>query len=331
MIKKLLFFLILVIYSLLLLTSCGGPKEKSETDILNDIQGQDDFFVDYELIIEDYNIIKRQTNPDDKTDYVWVEINASNDEFTYDAAYELIYVLYNEGWQLENFNISAQSYEASDYDFITQADADMAISEAGYDEYTYEYRDTSINQVTFYYAASISEMLLRTDYAVRVNYTFYPQGGWRRTSIENDVLGYCPDLVGTWKSTEYDMDLTVNVLSLEKTGDRDYDMTFTCEFVNAAVDVGRFRNIEERHTYVQDSPITINIHLNGNIIQGETQSWYTDDFELMATDGTSHEFEFLIHVGGQGGIYSWSSYTSADGVGIGWSEWNALYLVREEN
>ena len=319
----------LVLLLLMMLTSCSGPSAKSESEILLDIQYQDNYFSDYNLAIDSSTITKRQTNQKDKTDYVWIELTAANDDFTYYAEYELMYVLYNDGWLLENYTISHQEYEVRDYESISQVNADGIVAENGYDEYTYLYKNNSYNQVDFYYSASTSEMFLRTDYAIQVSYTFRPNSGWSNPKVDVQLLNYYPDLVGTWKSNDYDMDLTLNVLSLEKTSDRDYDLTFTCEFTNASIDgSGKWsiQRFEARHTYIQDTPITINIHLQTNV--NNVQTWNGDDFELTATDGTSHQFELFIFIGGQGGLHSWNTNKSADGCGIGWCEWQPLFFEK---
>lgn len=326
---KIAYKLSVLAFFLLVLTSCSGPSAKTESDILSDIQYQDDYFGSYGLTIDSSNITKRQTNPDDKTDYVWVELNASNDMFTYYAEYYLYYVLYNEGWQLENCEISCQEYEVRDYESISQSDADAVIAAGSYDEYFYIYRDNTFNQVDFYYIASTSQMFLKTDYDIRIRYTFRPNFGWSTPVVDVQPTNYYPDLVGTWRSNKYDMELTVNVLTLEKTGDRDFDMTFTCNFTNAAVNDSRYSRVEGRHTYIQETPLTINIH--HATTYNNAQHWNADNFTLVATDGSSHEFDFLIDVGGQGGIVSWNTNESVDGCGIGWSEWQPLFLEKDDN
>lgn len=325
---KLLRFPILL-FIMLMLASCGGPAAKNESGIISDIQHQDDFFENYNLVIDSSSITKRQTNQDDKTDYIWVELTASNDEFIYSAEYSLYYVLYNEGWLLEECDISHQQYEARDYEFISQADTDKIVAESGYDEYTYLSKETSFNQVDFYYNASISEMFLRTDYAIQLSYSFTPSFGWGIPTITARPLNYYPDLIGTWKSNQYGMDLTINVLSLEKTGENAYDLTFTCEFINAAIDgrgVFSSRRTEAHHTYIQNNPITISMWLDTNV--NNVQDWYCEHFTLTATDGSSHEFTLFVFVGGQGGLYSWNTNESADGCGIGWSEWQPLFFEK---
>lgn len=319
----------IVIILFMVLASCGRSSAKSDADILKDIQQEDTYFSNYNLIIDSATITKRQTNPEAKTDYVWMDITAKNDQFTYWSKYELEYVLYNEGWLLENCNIAQQEYEVRSYESISQADASRVVAENDYNIYTFLYKDNSYNQVDFYYEASTVEMFLRTDYVIQVSYKFQPNSGWGAPKVYVQQSNNSPDLVGTWKSCDYDMDLTINVLSLDKTSDGDYDLTFTCEFINASIDEsGKYatRRIEARHTYIQDTPITINMHRN-TIIKN-LQTWYGDDFTLVATDGTSHEFMFLIFIGDEGEIYSWNAHEYAEGSGIGWCDWYPIIFEK---
>ncbi len=78
------------------------PSAKSEKDILADIEANDEMFLQNTMVVQSAEITQRQTNKEDKTDYVWLELTASTDEFTYYAEYELTYALYNDGWSLDN-------------------------------------------------------------------------------------------------------------------------------------------------------------------------------------------------------------------------------------
>ena len=88
------------------LYGCGNDNmlERTEDQISNDIQKEDDYINTYNLEIDSISISKRQTNIEDKNDYIWCDIDASNDKFSYSAKYEITYILYNDGWDLETFN-----------------------------------------------------------------------------------------------------------------------------------------------------------------------------------------------------------------------------------
>lgn len=95
---------ILIVCLICGLSACGSKtSEKTDKQISNDIQQQDEYFNTYGLEIDSFSVSKRQTNVDEKNDFVWCEITASNDTFSYLAEYELTYVLYNDGWLLEEY------------------------------------------------------------------------------------------------------------------------------------------------------------------------------------------------------------------------------------
>lgn len=92
------------------LSACGSKtQEKSESQISEDVQAQDDYLNTYDLKLDSFSITKRQTNEEEKNDLVWCEISASNDIFSYSAEYKLTYVLYNDGWLLEECNRSSST------------------------------------------------------------------------------------------------------------------------------------------------------------------------------------------------------------------------------
>lgn len=98
--KKIGMAILLCSLCVLVLTSCGAST-KSEKQILEDLQAEDFMLYHYKWDDVDMEIIKRQTNEDDKEDFVWCSVKAETDDFTYENEYELKYVLYNDGWLLE--------------------------------------------------------------------------------------------------------------------------------------------------------------------------------------------------------------------------------------
>ncbi|MCD8107427.1 MAG: hypothetical protein LUE20_05630 [Oscillospiraceae bacterium] len=74
----------------------------SESDIIEDVIANDSYFEDFGLTVISYEVEKRQTNEDDKTDYVWFNVVADNDTFEYTASYKISYGLYNDGWLLDD-------------------------------------------------------------------------------------------------------------------------------------------------------------------------------------------------------------------------------------
>ena len=193
---------IIVVISIMILAVClmcglaacdSTPKEKTEDQVSADIQAQDNYFSDYNLKVRSFSISKRQTNADDKNDFVWCQITAANDDFSYTAEYRVAYVLYNEGWILEDCSKESSSIKPSHYptekeamDIIYELHSDKIptikdivtlyaaiISESGVDV-TYPYLIPSRPM----YSSSgqyIGDSVARTR---AIFYHFEPQSGW---------------------------------------------------------------------------------------------------------------------------------------------------------
>ncbi len=79
--------LLAAVFSLFCFSGCGTNKGKNESEVLADVKNQDSFISEYNLKIRSSSVIKRQTNIDQKTDYVWVSLKADNADFSYSAEY----------------------------------------------------------------------------------------------------------------------------------------------------------------------------------------------------------------------------------------------------
>ncbi len=105
MFRKTICILLAVLFCLGAAAGCSGNKKKGnqgvslstlKKDVVNSAYWQA-----YGVELVSCDVIKRQTNPEDKTDYVFTEVVGESDEYRVTAYYKLTYVLYNEGWLLE--------------------------------------------------------------------------------------------------------------------------------------------------------------------------------------------------------------------------------------
>lgn len=101
-------FLILVI---MFLSGCS-KSGKAEKEILKDLQAHP-AFISANVEIRDYEIIKRQTDVNNKTDLVYITVHTNSSELTCSLSYKLEYKLYNEGWLLESVNRTDGPWEIS--------------------------------------------------------------------------------------------------------------------------------------------------------------------------------------------------------------------------
>ncbi len=98
----------IILLAALLLTSCGNSP-KNEESIWQDLKSNNPQLIIANPKKQDYQITKRQTNTDEKTDYVYIDITESNASFSASASYLMTYKLYNEGWLLESVSESNRS------------------------------------------------------------------------------------------------------------------------------------------------------------------------------------------------------------------------------
>lgn len=160
-----------------LLTGCT-PKEKSEKEILEDLQAEDSLYQEYGLKIDSSEITKRQTNPDSKTDYVWIRVSASNSDFIYNADYKLEYRLYNDGWLLDDYWRDDYNYKPLSYP--TDEDA-LAEIKANYSDAKYEGKydgcsyivsgsDQGMDNITYFVECTMVDGYLNVLYLEQANY-----------------------------------------------------------------------------------------------------------------------------------------------------------------
>lgn len=106
--RRTLFLGVLMLLCAILLAGCGGPAIKTEDEILTDIQDggyMNQMAVSNDPIetISSMEILKRQTNREDKTDIVYVTAQADTEKVHFVRSMKLIYNLYDDkGWVLDS-------------------------------------------------------------------------------------------------------------------------------------------------------------------------------------------------------------------------------------
>lgn len=149
--------------------------------------------------MREYKIDKRQTNPDDKTDYVWFSFEAENDDFTCTASYMLTYVLYNEGWLFEDAKCINEVAEVKDYEPFSSDEIEAVLEEMGYDRWEFEEKYTNLNSIGYGYTAKKESNLLITTYGVMVDYMYSPKTGWSEPYLTESVIAQeLGDITGDW-------------------------------------------------------------------------------------------------------------------------------------
>lgn len=101
--KRRIIALCMALCCALLLFGCSAAKTvKSEQEIMADLQEKGVIADNPGAKITALEILKRQTNAEDKQDIVYVTIQAEADTAKYVRSYQVEYGLYDEGWVLDN-------------------------------------------------------------------------------------------------------------------------------------------------------------------------------------------------------------------------------------
>ena len=183
----------LLLLSSTLLFGCA----KSERDIAKDIAANDRIFSSCHLKLDGYEVIKRQTNESDKTDYIWLSVKGSNDNLEYSASYVAEYVKYNDGWRLENFICDNSSYTPKRE---PEAFEKTELLSNRYDSFSLHNTDDRSwdNQYTQHYHGTIVDRNMISTYLVTIDYEFSAINGWEVKNISESLQSTEFNLVGEW-------------------------------------------------------------------------------------------------------------------------------------
>lgn len=280
-ILKRLLVTLLILGTIVVLTSCGGTSAKSEKEICKDIMASDDSF-DYGLKITLYNVEKRQTNEDEKTDYVWIDITAENEECVYYASYTLVYELYNEGWMLEKVDRTNRRYLPQVE--VDQSEADALVAES-YDSVKFVDKNITDTSALFAYTAEKTEGYVVISCSVWVEYSYSLKDGWKLKEIDDAAKDMKWDIVGEWYYKQDDDDININILSIdEDTVTFEYDIYCTAmgpfsNYCNAKTDepITAEYSWAQRGNYVLDEPYSAVIDHSIYAPGGSFDGWGKSD------------------------------------------------------
>lgn len=97
--------LFLVFFVMIFISGCS-LKVLSDSELLDDISQLEPFIYSS---IDNIEVLSRQTDKENKTDKVVVEVESTNDSFYSKQEITLYYKYYEQGWSLENFSINYDS------------------------------------------------------------------------------------------------------------------------------------------------------------------------------------------------------------------------------
>lgn len=111
--KKALIVLLLVCMLIVqVFSGCSFTPAAPSEDELKDALLYSSAFADYfnsAVTVNDFVVEKRQTSEESKTDIAWILVSAEDEEKSAQLSYVMTYVLYNDGWELEDLSRDMES------------------------------------------------------------------------------------------------------------------------------------------------------------------------------------------------------------------------------
>ncbi len=190
-------------------TACGTPAEKSEKEIAADLQqtiaASGEAVADF--TVSSIEVEKRRTDKDSGVDtvYVWADVESAAVKGT--VGYTVQYVLYEEGWLLENVS----AYELESWEFSPLVGVDEATANADVQEYNeVQWQllnvETDLEQgiCTYYYQGeeSLYNGYCVEKYDVALEYVFDKNNGlWSEPREHENRYTSWEYLAGTWQTS----------------------------------------------------------------------------------------------------------------------------------
>lgn len=310
--KKLIILFAIILFTLLLSRCSENPC--SEYKIQEDLVKSNKFleYFDEEFKVDEFTVVKRQTNPKDKSDIAWVNIIAEDSEKRGNLAFIVNYVLYNEGWLLEDISQDTASYwcfSPLDGPSITFIESCFP---SGYeiDSFSCE-NNLDSNESTVVYTYTADRILFELTYTVEQIFQFDTDSGvWNQkwTNPLETKMNLAP-LIGEWKN-------------LESTDEVDY---YTGEnILNGAfleidnVDPDTLKMNGTLSVYLQGTDGIDGLGVFGHPIQriyqtdlADTEIVYTDNSVTIQTEGTPNKLVECIYKEDKGEVSLTAHYRNA--------------------
>ena len=178
----------------MLFTGCA----KGDRDIANEVANIDPYFIGYELELSDYIITKRQTNDDDKTDFVWISLSGENEDFLYTASYEVTYIKYNDGWHLEAYNMLNSNYKAKGRPSSDEVCSSLSERYSNIEYVNSEPFITS-NNVSYCLTGEVVDGYITKSFDIIISYEFSPERGWVEVSESKNLSSSQYNIIGEWQ------------------------------------------------------------------------------------------------------------------------------------
>ncbi|MCD7789925.1 MAG: hypothetical protein LUH55_05115 [Bacteroides thetaiotaomicron] len=220
-------FLLVIIGSVLLLSGCGSTVA-SEKQIRTDLEDNDVFYKythSLQLQISSISISKRQTDKSNKTDTIWIEVDAESDAVSSVMYYTMTYGLYNDGWLLDTVEVDKTdewSYypltgvEGEELRYYIGEDAEIISNEVDLETGTQEVSTYEVVSYTY------CDIYYRKMYSFIFGGDYYNLGTWRLLETKDIGTSEEWDIDGTWKyvvnNETTTLDITVIIQGFDPQG-----------------------------------------------------------------------------------------------------------------
>lgn len=199
--KRRLCFLGLTLSFLLFLSACGtvGNKtvsdEKIKSDLLESLTvgipstgNEYDFYPQvssgYEYVFSEFEIEKRQTTLENKTDIVYVNaaLSSTDEVIQYTGQFVLFYTLYNDGWILDEISVNSFKYSPLQAAEFTTEEIAEVLNSWNYknaENIVVNNREVDLNEgrIHYYITATCQYKYVVEDYDVEIVFIF-SETGW---------------------------------------------------------------------------------------------------------------------------------------------------------
>ena len=214
--RKSLYILMFVMF-IFLLSACGTPAVKTEGEIISQLQEHPGFqerFPSY-VDIQSFKIVERQTDTDNKVDFVYADIIVNNNLVEWETTYTLVYRLHDQGWSLNSISYDPSFVVGYKYDIrpLTPAGREYADEKmASYDNYKFleENFDPKAKTSTYMYEVIRKGDIANTTINVMVNFEFDTQKCEWVGNMQSTLVGVDWNLEGIWFKNGFEVEMVIS-------------------------------------------------------------------------------------------------------------------------
>ena len=217
---------VLLVLCMVSLSGCSSKVIK-ENKVFDDIKKSDTYCSTFDFVYDSMEVVKRMTDEEEKTDNVWVNFTCHNDDFEYTVECIVNYVLYNEGWIFEGYEVLNSNYTA-----LIKPTVETVLTDFPELESVVEWEDDSFDLNTCMFSGyrheTVSEFFT-WDYAHSIMYEFTPEEGWVGGFYHNERMENWnwDAFLGKWETEPWDSEGKIqNILNITKINSNEIEFEY---------------------------------------------------------------------------------------------------------